>query len=442
MASASLPRLAALLLAYAAVAATAPSAASFDVIVYGATPAGMAAAVSAANGTGLRVALLEPGPFVGGMSGPGGIGLRDINFEAASGVNDARTVLNRWLHYNRLHYGVAAAVWQPDQYVGQANWERILSDPMYNLTWVTNTGLLEASGAVAMSGTRILSIATVNTTTEQPPITIWSASVFIDATYEAALAIAANVSWTYGRESRAQYNESWAGVLAPASFAQFQYPVDPFLPNGTLVAGVDAAIPPLGSADDRVMPYSYRLCVISAPGRLPWPKPDDYDSADHELLVRYALSLAAKYPAGPPFSAFVDALEYRAYPSNATLPMRYDLCESGNSAVSTDEPWALYGDYVLGNRSVRARVAARVKSWVLGFAWTLANDARLAPATRASAAGWGLCPDAWPANGHIPPLMYVREGARIIGDSVSTQNSLIKGVCVPTSIGIGSWCVA
>ena len=37
--------------------------------------------------------------------------------------------------------------------------------------------------------------------------------------------------------------------------------------------------------------------------------------------------------------------------------------------------------------------------------------------------------------------MYVREGARIVGDAVSTQNNLIKGVCVPTSIGIGSWTI-
>ena len=49
----------------------------FDVVVYGASPSGISAAITAANGTGLRVALLEPSPFVGGMSGPGGIGLRD-----------------------------------------------------------------------------------------------------------------------------------------------------------------------------------------------------------------------------------------------------------------------------------------------------------------------------------------------------------------------------
>jgi hypothetical protein len=37
--------------------------------------------------------------------------------------------------------------------------------------------------------------------------------------------------------------------------------------------------------------------------------------------------------------------------------------------------------------------------------------------------------------------MYVREGPRMLGDNVSTQNNLVKGVCVPTSVGLGSWCV-
>jgi hypothetical protein len=37
--------------------------------------------------------------------------------------------------------------------------------------------------------------------------------------------------------------------------------------------------------------------------------------------------------------------------------------------------------------------------------------------------------------------MYVREGVRIIGDVVATQNNLIKGICVADSIGIGSWTI-
>ena len=69
----------------------------FDVLVYGASPGGIAAAVTAANGTGLRVALLEPSPYIGGMSGPGGIGLRDTAEPAAAVTGGPRSVMARWL---------------------------------------------------------------------------------------------------------------------------------------------------------------------------------------------------------------------------------------------------------------------------------------------------------------------------------------------------------
>jgi hypothetical protein len=61
------------------------------------------------------------------------------------------------------------------------------------------------------------------------------------------------------------------------------------------------------------------------------------------------------------------------------------------------------------------------------------------PATRAAAAGLGLCPWAWPDEGNVPPLMYVREGWRLVNDDVSTQVNLVRGVCRPNSIGLGSW---
>jgi len=66
-------------------------------------------------------------------------------------------------------------------------------------------------------------------------------------------------------------------------------PVNPFWPNGSLVPGVEADAPPAGSADDRVMPSSYRACVTNDPAnRAPWPRPPAYDAAQFELLVRLA----------------------------------------------------------------------------------------------------------------------------------------------------------
>ena len=52
------------------------SALQFDVVVYGSSPAGVAAAVAAGR-LGMRVALYEPLPMIGGMGAAGNLALND-----------------------------------------------------------------------------------------------------------------------------------------------------------------------------------------------------------------------------------------------------------------------------------------------------------------------------------------------------------------------------
>lgn len=55
------------------------SEAAYDIIVYGATPGGIAAAITAARASSqLKIAIIEPTAYVGGMVTVGGIGLNDI----------------------------------------------------------------------------------------------------------------------------------------------------------------------------------------------------------------------------------------------------------------------------------------------------------------------------------------------------------------------------
>lgn len=44
-----------------------------------------------------------------------------------------------------------------------------------------------------------------------------------------------------------------------------------------------------------------------------------------------------------------------------------------------------------------------------------------------------------PDSQHIPPLVYVREGVRLVGDVVFTQNDVIAGRFLEDSIALGSW---
>ena len=429
--------------AAAAATGTSPAPFDFDVLVYGASPSGISAAITAANGTGLRVALLEPSPFVGGMSGPGGIGLRDTASPAAIDGASPLSVQAHWLRLINAAYGAnVSGVRQPDADVAMAAWDALVADPRYGLTVARNAALDEAPGAVVKDGLAIVSIRTVDPRAGAAgrgaaPVT-WTAKVYVDASYEADLVVASGARFTFGRESNATYGEPDAGVRAKTTFQQFPVTVNPFLADGrTLVPGVEAAdaAPPPGAADDRVMPSSYRACITQDSAmRVAWPRPTGYDEAEFELLIRLAIARGN----ATKFTDLVAAYPYYGYGATGR-PMLYDLCENGE--LSTDEPSPIYTLYVTGNRSVRDAVRVRVKNWVAGWAYTLANSARVPEGLRASAASWGLCSSAFASNGHWPLQMYVREGVRLIGDFVATQANTVSGACVPAAVALGAWAI-
>lgn len=58
---------------------------AYDIAIYGATPGGIAAAITAARlAPSFSIVIIEPTVYIGGMSTAGGIGLRDLGTEATS----------------------------------------------------------------------------------------------------------------------------------------------------------------------------------------------------------------------------------------------------------------------------------------------------------------------------------------------------------------------
>ncbi len=97
-------RRALLTLALASAAQAATSSSSPDVVVYGASPAGISAAVAAGR-LGLRVALFEPLPMIGGMGAAGNLALND------GGMGAERTGLAREFSLlNGAAYGLKTEV--------------------------------------------------------------------------------------------------------------------------------------------------------------------------------------------------------------------------------------------------------------------------------------------------------------------------------------------
>ncbi len=100
-----------------------------------------------------------------------------------------------------------------------------------------------------------------------PSPTTYTAKVFLDCTYDGDLVRFAGASYTWGRESQEQFNESYAGVRPYETFANFieKFPVLATLaPNSTeLLPYIDPTpLAPVGSADQRIMSFTYRYLAL------------------------------------------------------------------------------------------------------------------------------------------------------------------------------------
>ena len=386
--------------------------AEVDLVVYGGTAGGVLTAVSAAR-EGLRVALLEPGRHLGGMV-TGGLGWTDYGRKEVIGGYSLEFFERVGQKYGRpieWHFEphVAAAV--VDELVETAGVRVFLGHR-----------LRERDG-VAKSGTRITSVMMENGAR-------FTAKVFADATYEGDLMAQARVSYTWGREGSAEYNESLAGVREHTPLHQFQAAVSPFDASGRLLPEVTPrTADPIGAADRRVQAYNFRLCMTRAEGnRVPWAKPAGYDPARWELLARYLPAFEKKL--GRPL-AINDV-------------MKADILQNGktdtnnNGAFSTDYIGASY-DYPTGDYATRARIRQAHVDYIQGFMYFLATDPRVPGPLSAEMKTWGLCRDEFVDTGHWPHQLYVREARRMVGEYVMSQKDIQTELAKADAIGMGSY---
>jgi len=300
---------------------------------------------------------------------------------------------------------------------------------------------------VHKTGSAIVSIDTTGSGRDSLSFT---AKVWVDASYEGDLFARAGVTYTVGREAKATYNESLAGMSAGSRSHQFNLPVNPFGSDGRALplTQLPAAGAVVGGGDKMVQSYNFRLCVTkNTSNMVPFPKPTNYSAATFELLRQYINACEGKY--SPHDSVITGRIAkghcQLGFPSCSTASVPGAKYDSNNcGGISSDFIGGSW-NYPDAGYSERQTIWKAHMDYQQGILWTMANDPQIPASVRNAMAQWGLCKDEFADNTlspHWPPSLYVRAARRLQGDMVFTQNTPKKqraGGIGNLSIGLGGY---
>jgi hypothetical protein len=404
----------------------------YDVLVYGATPAGIAAALAAAE-DGERVLLVEPSSRVGGMMTNG---LSHTDFRTFEGLTGAFLDFS-WrveAHYRQTFGADSPQVkdcfrgTQFEPKIALLVFEQLLAaqpkikvQKEWALEGVKMSSNADGEGPATM---RALEIALFSD--NEGAYHSMAAYYFIDATYEGDLMAAARVKFRVGREAGEEYGES----LAP------------------------------DESDDQLQAYNFRLCMTRDPAnRAPVGEPPGYLRKEFIGLLPLLVSgqiqgvfgmspaqlIKAHHPPLP--NGKYDINDMSHGPVRLSLPGENDEWPDGESgfAARVVQGGAVAPFSRTGLRQSRERVFDEHLRWEVGLIYFLQNDSAVPAKFRDEAHEWGWCLDEFVESGHLPMQLYVREARRLVGEYVFTEKDTdnapddARAVCHQDAIAMGDY---
>lgn len=381
----------------------------YDIVIYGGTAAGIAAAVQASI-MGKSAVVIEPGKRIGGLT-TGGLGDTDVGMKQAIGGLSLE-------FYRRVarKYGQDGACWLFEAHTALEVMQDLVRE--YKLEVVCGERL-ELKDGVTREGSRITAI-------RMESGNIYRGRMFIDATYEGDLMGKSGVSYTVGREPNSRYGETLNGIQPGSELNELPAGIDPYVIKGDPSSGLLPRVNPergggIGDGDSKLQAYNFRMCLTDNPAnRQEIAKPEGYNEADYEILFR----------------AIEQGQRTKFFKLNRVSADKTD--SNNNSGISTDYN-GMNHCYAEADYRTREQIWEAHRIYQQGYVWTIQNHPRVPEDIRAVYKPWGLPLDEFQDSGHWTPQLYIRESRRMTGDYVVTEHDVRLDSPVPDSVGMGSF---
>ena len=429
-----------------------------DVLVYGATPSGMLAAM-AVKREGKSVIIVEPGKWVGGILGSGIKPLQDMaNFQPIGGVtrdlmltlgvnsdaekSELENIVEKFSDHTRTDrievfrrfYKVLGAM-SPKKI--RDDFVTILNENDIEVMYNHRLNYVKKERQRIKSGVFDLAFFDENgLPPEAPKVSEHlevEAAIFIDASYEGELMARSGVSFRVGRESTKDYNEELAGVRPYGNIT----PISPFIvpddPDSGLLPLVEHDEgKPIGASDQYVQAYNYRFYVTADPKRKAVIEPpENYRAMDYELVGRFVEHL--KQTSKDQSELFKDLRSIFPGGLNAG-EYNYD-----RTSLVTIAPLGISHLYADGDYATKARIWKEHQNYLRGLHHFLSTDQRVPEKFRRETASLGLVKDYYPDTHGWPNQLYPREGRRMIGRYILTAHDVYNRTQVEDPIGLAQY---